>query len=193
MSTRGFISFAVDGETKTAYNHCDSYPDWLGIRTLSWARKADLPASAEAARSLRVVTDDDRPTDEDIERLAPYTNRNVGGRRNERPDWYQLLRETQGDPGAMLAAGVIEDASTFPADSLFAEWGYVIDFDAQTLEVYVGFQKAPHEDGRFASPTPDDSGYYPVRLLKSWPLNNLPDDVTFTAEIEAAAAGGESR
>lgn len=192
MSTRGFLSFAVDGEIKTAYNHHDSYPDWLGTNVLDWAHGVDIEAATEAARALRVVTDADEPTDDDIARLAPYTNTGVGGR-GERPDWYQLLRETQGHPAAMLDAGAIEDASSFPTDSLFAEWGYVVDLDARALEVYVGFQRAPHGEGRFASPTPNDDDYYPVRLLKSWPLTELPTADEFVAEINRLAEAGESR
>jgi hypothetical protein len=79
----------------------------------------------------------------------------------------------------MLAAGVIEDASKFPADSLFAEWGYVVDFDAMTFEVYRGFQGERHSEGRFADlPQSRDNGYFPVRLVKSWPLSDLPTDLT---------------
>lgn len=185
MSTRGFISFAVDGETKTAYCHHDSYPDGLGLAVLNFARGMDFDAAKVQAQALRVVTDAEVPTDADIERLAPYTNTNVGGRR-ERPDWYQLLRETQGRPGQMLDAGVIEDASDFPADSLFAEYGYVVDFDARTFEAYVGFQRSPHADGRFASQEPNDGGYYPVKLVASWPLDQLPESGAFVAAVEAA-------
>lgn len=183
MSTRGFISFAAKGETKTAYNHSDSYPDGLGYGVLHWLRTADLAAAATAAEALRVVTDADEPTAEDIARLARYTNRSVGGQ-TEAPDWYQLLRHTQGEPAAILVAGVIEDASGFPADSLFAEWGYVVDFDAQTFEVYAGFQHGAHAEGRFASATPNGGGYYPVRMVASWPLAELPDDAAFMATVE---------
>lgn len=187
MSTRGFISFAIDGETKTAYCHHDAYPDWLGANVLEWASTADLDAAATAVRALRVVTESDEPTDEDIARLAPFTNTGVGAR-TDRPDWYQLLRETQGDPGAALKAGVIEDASSFPADSLFAEWGYVVDLDAKMLEVYVGFQQEPHKAGRFASLSGRD-GYFPVRLIKSWPLSDLPTVGAFVAECEMSDGG----
>lgn len=184
MSTRGFISFAIDGETKTAYNHCDSYPSGLGCDVLSWLRDADLDAARELARTLRVVDEDTEPTDEDVARLQPFYDPNVGGR-SERPTWYQLLRRTQGSPGAMLEAGVIEDSSTFPADSLFAEYGYVVDFDGQTLEAYEGFQTAAHADGRFAHMDGHDE-YFPVRLVASWPLSKLPSDEEFCAQIAAA-------
>lgn len=190
MSTRGFISFVVDGETKTAYNHSDSYPDYLGANVLDWARAADIEAAAVAARALRVIGENDEPTARDIEHLAPYTNRNVGGR-SDSPTWYQLLRETQGSPAAMLAAGVIEDGSSFPADSLFAEWGYVVDFDAKAFEVYVGFQRGRHSDGRFASMTPNRDGYYPVRLIKSWPLDDLPSTEAFVTEADGSDEDAE--
>lgn len=185
MSTRGFISFAVDGETKTAYNHHDSYPEGLGRDVLSWLRTADLDAARELARALRAVDQDSEPTDEDVAALLRFYDPNVGGR-SERPTWYQLLRRTQGDPGAMLEAGVIEDSSEFPADSLFAEYGYVVDFDQQVLEAYEGFQERDHSDGRFHAMPQVENGYFPVRLVASWPLSKLPSDSEFVEQIEAA-------
>lgn len=186
MGTRGFIGFVVDGQEKIAYNHFDSYPEGLGKDVLAWLRlDFDIEFLRTAARTLRVVTDETPPTDDDIERLRPFTNRSVGERK-ERPDWYQLLRETQGKPGEMLRAGVILDASDFPLSSLFAEWGYLVDLDAETLEVYRGFQQHHHSWGRFAG-RPGQDGYYPCALLKSWPLSGLPDDEAFVSALE----GGE--
>jgi hypothetical protein len=187
MGTRGFISFVADGQVKLGYNHSDSYPGWLGMNMLDWLCVADIASATQAVKDLRVVAPDSDPTAEDVERLARFHNPNVGGGRMT-PDWYQLLRETQGMPGLILEAGVIEDASGFPADSLFAEWGYVVDFDGQAFEVYRGFQSEPHADGRFASETPNDGGYYPVRLVASWPFSALPDGSAF---IEAAEGPDE--
>jgi hypothetical protein len=196
MGTRGFITLAVDGENKTAYNHWDSYPEGLGLSVVSWAREAakDLDAARKAVTALRVVAEDDQPTGEDIERLRPFADFEVDRSvRNgethvlrERPSWYQLLRCTQGDPAAMIRAGVIEGAGEFPADSLVAEWGYVVDLTAETFEVYQGFQTRPHRQGRFADITPERDGYYPVWLVKSWPLAELPGDKDFAAEAEHA-------
>lgn len=84
----------------------------------------------------------------------------------------------------MLGAGVIEDASGFPADSLFAEWGYVADFDGGKFEVYRGFQHHAHSEGRFASPEANEGGYFPVRLVASWPLDALPSDKDFHVAVE---------
>jgi hypothetical protein len=98
-------------------------------------------------------------------------------------EWYVLLRETQGKPGRMLQAGVILDASGFPCESLFAEWGYVVDLDSETFEVYVGFQTEPHSKGRFADREGRD-GYVPVALAASWSLKDLPGDDAFMASFD---------
>jgi hypothetical protein len=189
MGTRGFIGFVVNGTEKIAYNHFDSYPSGLGLDVLKWLRREHPEFIKRKAADLRVVEPDSLPADDDIERLAPYTNLSVGGP-SERPTWYQVLRETQGSPGAMLDAGVIEDASGYPLDSLFAEWGYVVDLDAQTFEAYRGFQKAAHNKGRFAGreSTDGDRGYHPCALAASWPLSALPEDKGFLATLEGDGA-----
>jgi hypothetical protein len=136
------------------------------------------------AAELRVVDPNSTPSAEDIERLAPYANTRVSGQRID--EWYVLLRGKQGNLAAMLDAGVIEDASGFPLDSLFAEWGYVVDLDAQTFEAYEGFQKAAHDKGRFADreSTDGDRGYHPCALAASWPLSALPADKDFLSALE---------
>jgi len=191
MGTRGFISFNVDGDLKTAYNHFDSYPDGLGLAVLRYLRAVTaagaMPEIREKARALRVVDGETKPTPEEIEQLRPYSDEGVS--RQTLDDWYCLLRRTQGNPGLILEAGVIEDASEFPGDSLFAEWGYVIDFDNDgRLEAYRGFQRQRHSAGRFADMKPRDAvpgvdGYFPVTLLASWPLAELPSDQDFLAAL----------
>lgn len=187
MSTRGFVGFVADGIEKIGYNHSDSYPSGLGLTVLAWLRGVDVEAAADAAVRLKVIGENNEPTDADIERLKPYADFGVGGR-SERPTWYQLLRETQGQPEMILEAGVIEDASQFPMDSVFAEWGYVVDLDAKTFEVYKGFQKEPHDKGRFAQRPPRDHNYRPVALVATWPLDALPTDEAFIATADPRLA-----
>jgi hypothetical protein len=183
MGTRGFIAFVVDGSDKIAYNHWDSYPGGLGLDVLNWLRDAlsDRDHLHQLIRALRVVDPKSEPTDEDIKQLRRWADTNVSSQSLD--DWYVLLRGTQGNPDAMLTAGVIEDASQFPADSLFAEWGYVVDLDADMFEAYEGFQQAPHSRGRFKDLTPD-RGYYPVALKASWSLDALPTNDAFVAALE---------
>lgn len=183
MGTRGFVGFVADDETKVAYTHWDAYPGGLGLGMLEWLRGADVGVTRDAVRALRVVTDDDTPTPEDVKRLKKFYDPSVGGFSDELT-WYQLLRRTQGDPAAILEAGVLEDASGFPADSLFAEWGFVVDFDREVFEAHEGFQEQPHRKGRFAFMQPTRDGYYPVKLAASWPLSALPTRDEFLSALE---------
>jgi hypothetical protein len=84
---------------------------------------------------------------------------------------------------ALLQAGVTADASDFPMDSLYCEWGYLIDVDTATFEVYTGFQKAPHDAGRFAHRPPTNEDYYPVALAASWPFTALPGPRQFMDQL----------
>lgn len=162
MGTRGFIDLTTENKSVVVCNHFDSYPSVLGATVLEWARRvAPSPeswaAACEAIEAMKAVEDGrDVPTAEDIERLEQYTRIGVGEPFGAVPSWYQLLRETQGDPGAILDAGYYADASGFPADSLFAEYGYCVDFAQGVFEVYEGFQKEPHTLGRYASATPKE-------------------------------------
>lgn len=187
MGTRGFIGFVADGTEKIGYNHFDSYPEGLGVEVLGWLRNAlttHPEVLVEQIQSLRVIDGDAEPTDAEIEQFKGTYDPNVGGR-SDRPTWYQLLRGTQGDPAAIVRAGAIEDASNFPADSLFAEWGYVIDVDARTFEVYRGFQTEVHSKGRFAQRPVAKTGYQPVALAESWTLDALPTDDAFFSALNS--------
>lgn len=164
MSTNGTFGFVIDGEMKLAYNHCDSYPGGLGLDIRDWlvrslATRPDvLP---HQARALRVVDEDSEPTDEDVARLSRYCDPTVGGP-SDRPTWYQLLRRTQGDPDAILAAGVIKDGSIYVG----IEYTYLVDFDK----------------GEFIA-----RDTYDEKLGGSWPLNALPSTEEFLAAFEDGA------
>jgi hypothetical protein len=179
MPTSGFIAFTTDNHTKTSYAQFDAYPSSLGTTVLDWLRTADPDTAQAQARALRVVDGYAEPTDAALETLKDYY---TPARDAARPIWYQVLHHIQGRPAAILAAGVIPDDSRYRADSRWVEWGYVVDFDAMAFEVYEGFQKAQHSEGRFADMPPErDSEYFPVRLVKSWPLSGLPDNDAFMA------------
>ena len=185
MGTRGAWGFVIDGDEKIAYNHFDSYPSGLGSDILQAIRGVDIEVLRADARRLRVIQDGEVPTPEDVERLHPWTDLSVGSRSAE--DWYCLTRGAQGDVRAALACGIIEDGSDFPADSLFCEWAYVVDLDTATFEVCRGFQMSPHSRGRFAGrevPERSVGPYYPVALVASYPLSNLPEGLRGVEEGE---------
>lgn len=189
MGTRGFLGFVANDRETIIYNHCDSYPAGLGVAVLNYARSiSDMDAAKREAAAIVHVSDETPPTDEQVEALHRFANLSVGERKG-RPDWYQLLRETQGNPDAILDAGHAEHNPDWPADSLFCEWGYLIDFDRGSFEVYQGFQTSPHDSGRFHGRKAQGArgrGYFPVRLVASYSLDALPSNERLTALDRAA-------
>jgi hypothetical protein len=178
MGTRGFVGF-VSGEKETiTYNHFDSYPAGLGAGVLDFLRSLDAHTEEyyrQSALTIRHVDQATSPTREDIVKLAKYANLNVST--GQATEWYVLLRETQGNPAAILESGYAEHAPNWPLDSLFCEWGYLIDFDHRKLEVYQGFQRTAPENGRWQGRRMQDSnGYYAVDLVAVWSFDNLPSD-----------------
>ena len=82
MSTRGIFGVRIGGKDKLMYNHHDSYPEWLGFEVLDAIRQLlaehGMDWLKEKANSLQMVkTDIDVPTEEQIERLKPYTDLGV--------------------------------------------------------------------------------------------------------------------
>lgn len=189
MGTRGFVGFVADEKETIAYNHFDSYPSGVGVHNLKFV--ARLAADGETlekyrvlARDIQHVSDDVPPTREDVVRLAQFANLNVS-QKNLYTEWYGLLRETQGSAAATLECGVVENCPDFPKDSLFCEWGYLINFDTQKFEVYQGWQTEPVTKGRWAglSPEPryegDTNTYKAVKLVASYDFYDLPTATEF--------------
>lgn len=198
MGTRGFLGVVAGGTEKISYNHFDSYPEALGAavyETVSrWMKTGESELRHAQAHELRLVTQDTLPTPEQIELLRPLADQGVSTR--DLSDWYVLLRRSQGDIDAILDTGYMLDAGDFPLDSLFCEWGYLIDFDAIKLEVYQGFQTQPPTAGRWAGRERIqgderdnllNENYYPVQRVAEWHLGKLPATTEqFLAEVQAA-------
>lgn len=184
MGTRGFVGFVVGEQVKISYNHYDSYPEYLGVQVFDavcrWVSGGEIEKRVQQAQDLRLVKDDDRPTSEDRVRLGVFRQQGVG----EAGSWYELLRDAQGDLDRSLDAGVMIDAEEFPLDSLYCEWGYLVDFDRRKLEVYEGFQKASPTAGRWSGREALDDdryrrlghNYYPCNRIVEFDLGGLPGD-----------------
>lgn len=194
MSTRGLLGFAHNGELKATYNHSDAYPTWLGVQVATFlARHRDDMASVETQVDALVMVDEDKkPTKAQVAQLAQYTDTSVGGVLtangiDDSISWYQVLRDTQGQPEKALEAGFMIDGADFALDSLFCEWGYVIDLDQERLEIYQGLRKEPVTRGRWADQKGKDqtypngepsiaNQYYPISLLVAIPFRDIPTD-----------------
>lgn len=67
-----------------------------------------------------------------------------------------------------------ENEHYFIYDSLWCEWAYMINLEAQTFEVYRGLNKDPQEAGPYASKKAENSNeYYGCRLLFEIPLKRI--------------------
>ncbi len=201
MGTRGIHGFLLNGKLKISYNQFDMYPGGTGATLCDELRELSLDDVRAAAKRIRLIKGTRPPSEANRKRYAEIADMNVSGQSDA--DWYCLLRNCHGtikpwvegiselsyydydkreqvtreisDPKPV---GHMLDAADFPADSLFCEWGYVINLDDGLFEVYEGFQKTLHDSGRFASPTKaDDSDYYPIKLVATFALDNLPDDM----------------
>lgn len=191
MGTRGLMGFVVDGQVKATYNHFDSYPSYLGKMVGQFAATlADgdrLGEYVEKARTLRLVKEDGKPSAADRKKFASFAE-NVGN--NPGLDWYSVLRGTQGDLEIVLDTGVMIDSLTFAYDSLFCEWGYLVNLDNGMIEVYRGFQQdSAAVEGRFAQ-GPSDRGYSPITLLGQIPFTRAGDADWWDA-LEAAVYSEE--
>jgi hypothetical protein len=210
MGTRGAFGVIAGERELIGYNQFDSYPNGGGITNLGWLRSVieggELAVVFCQAVLCRLVDNDQPPKAADVEALADATDLNVSER--SKADWYCLTRHTHGDIGAMLACGYIFDSHTFPLDSLFCEWGYIVDFDKGVFEVYQGFQESLPKLGRWAGrPTeeevelaysehlgwcaengrdpwrPEVSEYKAIELVASYAFSSLPDDEQFLEDL----------
>jgi hypothetical protein len=199
MGTRGLVGFKVDNKVMMQYQQFDSYPTGVGVTTLKFVRLAldGRDAFANRVRKLRVVNEDVPPTPEEQEALLKYAN--LGVSTQSTYEWYVLLRETQGDIGAILESGYIisdndeKGLPRFGYDSLFCEWAYLVDFDANCVDVYKGFQKSRPIAGLWVEhDQTDDSGYHPINKIDSIPFSLIAVLSDEDIEVWAKRTEGES-
>lgn len=178
MGTRGAFGFKINNEYKISYNHYDSYISGLGIsivkQLINIKKKNQLDELKERVKKIKLVNESIPPTKEDQIKYRKFLNSNVGGRSGS-VEWYQLLRETQGD---FLLDAILKDnlehmldSKDFLYDSLFCEYAYIINFDDNTFNVYVGFQKEPFDENEFG--TKSNENYYPVKLVYKEDLSKI--------------------
>ena len=111
------------------------------------------------------------------QRYFPHLSRDCGG------DILDLI--------TFKGVNKVNNSIDFAADSLFCEWAYVIDLDINKFEIYKGFNKeelSSDERFYFLEDKRDKENivskdYHPIKFVKSYDLNNLPDEKIFIAEL----------
>lgn len=171
MGTRGVFGFHKNGVDKITYNHYDSYPEELGVSMLEFCQKYTAEEMKKIFDRITMVELGSTPTAKQQVECEKYMDLRVSEQSPD--DWYCLLREAQGslEPWAEGLKYMI-DSKDFLKDSLFCEWGYVINLTEETLEVYRGFQTTP-QNNRYKIDKPFDSKYYNCKLLHTSKLENL--------------------
>jgi hypothetical protein len=187
MGTRGFTGVVIKGEAKFAYQQFDSYPSGVGAELLEWLQglqPREWEKVAQQAVELQMIPENTEPPSEMVLKAREMDIINLGVSTQSETDAYCVARGAQGDLEKILELGYAVGHPMWPADSLFCEWGYLVNFDEMTLEVYEGFQKG-EVVGRFASLDPgNDPDYSPVTLRATFPLSDLPTTEVFVKELE---------
>ena len=63
------------------------------------------------------------------------------------------------------------DSQNFIKNSLFCEWGYIINLDDNTLEIWKGFQQKSQKNNRYGCEKWE--GYYPCKNIKKIKLEEI--------------------
>jgi hypothetical protein len=198
MGTRNLTMVISNGEYKVAqYGQWDGYPSGQGSVVLDFLKNADMKKFRQNIDRCRFI-DKSKRKQQEIKNFMKKIGAGNGWMNMEQSRLYQekypcLTRDA--------GAGVLEliyqtedndliwlnDNVDFAADSLFCEWAYLIDLDKNVLEVYRGFNTEPLEEGQRFAKMPKDkeaSEYHPIRMIKSYDLNNLPNLTEFIQELE---------
>jgi len=167
MGTRNLTMVINDSETKVAqYGQSDGYPEGQGKIVLEFLQNCDLKKFKETLKEVVFIKPE---KDEKIER-KPELNEETASK------VLKLIYERK-------VTGLY-DSSEFAKDSLYCEWAYVIDLDKGVLEVFRGYNKEPlTKDDRFYDSEDKDKKYYPIRIIKSYPLDKLPEIEQFIKDL----------
>ncbi|MFA5186570.1 MAG: hypothetical protein WC551_08860 [Patescibacteria group bacterium] len=195
MGTRGLTIVRLDGVERVAqYGQWDHYPEGQGCDVLKFCRKHLLSKKnreifKEAVYQTRFISpqeyDDlwEKDTGEKMPKsgLVDYFVAKKFGTLHP-----EFSRNTGAGILALVLNGTtgLQNEIGFIKNSLFCEWAYCIDLDANVLEVYKGYQKSPHTKGRYAGAA--QRAYYPCALVATFSLAKLPSKKNFLKAIADA-------
>lgn len=191
MGTRGIFGLRKNGKDKISYNHYDSSPNCLGEIMNDFVSDHDYDELSELFDRLELVDESFRTsqfTDEQKEKYKEYLKRKdffnhslTDNATGEDITMYQFLREYQGNLERYFEIPEIDlmiDNNEFIKDSMFCEWGYIINLDNKVLEVWKGFQREPDLTNRYGQE--EISGYYPCKLVLEISFNEIRDSFSQT-------------
>ena len=200
MGTRNLTMVISEGKTRIAqYGQWDGYPSGQGLTALLFLLGANLEHFKSQLLKCRFIN---AYKQREINKFMKSIGSNDGWMNMEQAKKYHakyplLTRDNGAEIMELIdkAEGKVfwlHDDSKFAGDSLFCEWAYVIDLDKKTFEVYQGFNENPLEEterfyhlteGALKAREGRDT-YYPVKLLKSYSLDELPTEEAYLEEMK---------
>jgi hypothetical protein len=190
MGTRHLTAVILQEEPKVAqYGQWDGYPGGQGLTILNFLKDPNtvLKIFKDEIAKCRFVTEEeyDARWAEAGADGSGWVGLDVADRLQEK--YPELSRDCGAEVLKLIYEGKTHELANswdFAEDSLFCEWAYVIDLDKNVLEVYQGFnQEKLNENDRFFNGGITDVKYYPVKLAKSYPLDNLPSEEDFINDL----------
>ena len=181
MGTRGIYGFHKDGIDKLTYNHYDSYPESLGDNIVKCIKilKSDSKNNKDFLLNLIDIFNNIQLVEEN-DLIHKHLN-------TDKIDWYSYLRSYQGNINYFIdnysknKPCYMINNKNFIKDSLFCEWGYIINLTTNKLEVYKGNQTTPTSKHRYYIDSPITitslgNKFYNCELIKEYPLTKIPKE-----------------
>ena len=185
MGTRNLTMVYFNGEYKIAqYGQWDGHINYTGVEILNFLKKYNIEYFKEKLNNCTLINkekynslwrefgvDLEKNSLVEIEKMEQFTVKYPSLSRDTGWAILEKIIESDADNPVLLQKDV-----EFAVDSLFCEYAYVIDLDKNTCEIYTGFnQKRLAESDRFFFLQKEsDNKYYPIKLLKSYSLAELP-------------------
>ena len=174
MSTRGSFIICRNGQKKEVYIDADAYPGGAGFGVVEIIKACNLDILYDCLVEF----------DEYDEEMAEAL-----GDREPASFSVDLCREAETMRKKLYTR---PSERYFIQNSLFCEYGYVIDMDSGELQFYIGGQRTPQEGNRFgnipfSSQTMPEIRYYSCHLKASFSLDYVraARSASIISEMEA--------
>ena len=193
MGTRHLICVVKNGEYKVAqYGQWDGQPSGQGVDILNFLQnEMDKTKFENQIEALSFATEEEQ--NQTWIEIGAEPNKMVSVEvANKHKELYPeysvdngsgILRLIQNSDRQLKLRNSID----FAKDSLSCRWGYVIDLDKNTFEVYEGANRNPlNESERFYFLQENlkpiailDTTYYPIKYVVGFDLDKLPTEKEF--------------
>lgn len=164
MGTRGTYGYRKNKEDKLMYNHYDSYPEGLGQNMLEYIKMYSNKEINDICDNIKFVEKD--------------KNWNLSREMETRIQSREVYLSSFHEDSTIL----MPEDNNFIKDSLFCEWGYIVNLDTECLEVWEGFQKKAQKGNRYGRKQ-IENGYYPCKLIAEIPFDDLRKDKVQSLEM----------